>query len=183
MFDENQVFSRQPVARGVNLNKSGAPLSLTSPSFLTFPFPSSPLPLEVGPNIAAMGLVECSSSPTRLPNAFWCNLGFLVGLLWVTELWRFCDWKKQRQTIRDGSLLIPYFPSPAIPSSLPLQAARGFVEHCELPQWGTGEAPIDVEFWLNLGTRNHVWSLWWHQIVTFSYKLSVPILQYISQIP
>jgi len=77
----------------------------------------------------------------------------------------------------EGSLLIPSFPSfssPAIPSSLPLQAARGSVERCELPQWGVGEATTDVEFRHNLGMRNHIW---WHQIVTFSYKLSVPVYQ------
>jgi len=42
-------------------------------------------------------------------------------------------------------LTFPPFRYPAIPSSLPLQAARGAVERCELPQWGVGEAPTDVE--------------------------------------
>ena len=80
-------------------------------------------------------------------------------------------------------LSFPPFPSPPFPSfPFPCHLLfhpltinyRGSVERCELPQLGVGEAPTDVEFWRNLGTRNHVW---WYQIVTFSYKLSVPIYQ------
>jgi len=44
------------------------------------------------------------------------------------------------------------------------------VERCELPQWGVGEAPTDVEFWRNLGTRTTSGGI-------FVQIISVPIYQ------
>ena len=125
------------VCRGVNLNEKvgGLPFSLLSPSsplpFLLYPL--LPLPLEVGPHIAARCLGECLSSPAgpggaRPPNAFWCIFGFLT-----VFLCRFYDEKTRHTTILrhlkwEGSLLIPpytlFFPplpsSPSPPLPFPL---------------------------------------------------------------
>ena len=122
--------------------KSGAPLSLPSPYFplspslplllpIHSPFPLLPFPpspssspllslpllLEVGgPHIAAMGLGSAQAPPAGPGGAFWCNVGFLMGLLL-----RFCDWKKTTTNygfygiLKWAGSLLPFLPFPPLP--------------------------------------------------------------------
>ena len=176
--------------------KVGAPPFplLSPPSPLLFP----PLSLEVGPMLRQGGLGERLSSPSgsgQSPAAKRYLVHFrlfnwpLVTILWLKKttknyvFYGILKWEVSPHpsfTLSFPPLLpLPPFPSFPLPSTFPLphfpslKSSYGVLGSAvNSPSGVWGEAPTDVEFWHNLGMRNHVW---WHQIVTLSCKLFAPM--------